>query len=129
MQLDWQPAAGRRAEQAVRRGIDDETMRRFLEATVAGAFAVPVGELGRPTRCRAPVAFGRQVAMYLAHVALGLTLTDVGRLFGRDRTTAAHACRVVEDRRDDPATDARLSTVELAVAAWVGLMDGLPERR
>lgn len=104
-------------------------MRQFLEATVAGVFALPVGELSRPTRRQAPVAFGRQVAMYLAHVALGLTLTEVGRLFGRDRTTAAHACRVVEDRRDDPAIDAQLTAIELAVAAWFGLVAGRPEAR
>ena len=46
--------------------------------------------------------------MYLAHVVCGLSLTEVGALFARDRTTAAHACRVVEDRRDDAELDGRL---------------------
>jgi len=50
--------------------------------------------------------------MYLAHVVLGLNYREVGELFRRDRTTAAYACRLVEDRRDDPAIDIRLDMLE-----------------
>src|SRR5665811_1410920 len=70
-------------------------------------------------------AFARQVAMYLAHVVCGLSLTEVGALFARDRTTVAHACEVVEDRRDDPQLDGRLDQLERAVAS---LMDALTWR-
>ena len=56
--------------------------------------------------------------MYLAHVAYGFTLTEVGRLFSRDRTTAAHACRLIEDKRDDPAFDVSLDSLEIALRAW-----------
>ena len=63
------------------------------------------------------VALARQVAMYLAHVVCGLTLTDTGRLFGRDRTTVAHACCVIEDRRDDPLFDRALDLLEWGVPA------------
>jgi chromosomal replication initiation ATPase DnaA len=55
--------------------------------------------------------------MYLAHVAFGLSLSEVGRAFGRDRTTAAHACRLIEERRDDPEVDAILSPLEGACIA------------
>jgi chromosomal replication initiation ATPase DnaA len=55
--------------------------------------------------------------MYLAHVAGGLTLVEVARLFARDRTTVAHACAVVEDRRDDPEFDRTLAVLEFALAA------------
>jgi hypothetical protein len=34
------------------------------------------------------------------------------RLFCRDRTTAAYACALVEERRDDPAVDRVLDTLE-----------------
>lgn len=51
------------------------------------------------------IAHARQLAMYLMHVTLGATLTRVGRVFGRDRTTVAHACARVEDRRDDEQFD------------------------
>jgi hypothetical protein len=60
--------------------------------------------------------FARQSAMYLAHVTFHLTYTEVGRAFGRDRTTAAYACQVVEERRDDPAIDAVLGSLESACA-------------
>ncbi len=56
--------------------------------------------------------FARQVAMYLAHVGCGFTYTQAARLYGRNRCTAAHACRVVEDRRDDPRFDAILELLE-----------------
>jgi chromosomal replication initiation ATPase DnaA len=83
-----------------------------LETLVAATFAVPVNELRAGTRRRKPVAFARQSAMYLAHIVLGLSYAEVGRIFGRDRTTAAHACRVIEERRDDPLLDLVLSALE-----------------
>jgi hypothetical protein len=33
-------------------------------------------------------------------------------VFARDRTTVAHACGLVEDRRDDPAFDRSLDLLE-----------------
>ncbi len=81
-------------------------------ALTAAAFGVPVDELRARTRRQAPIAFARQVAVYLTHTIGGFSLTDVARAFGRDRTTAAHACHVIEDQRDDLAFDARLSALE-----------------
>jgi chromosomal replication initiation ATPase DnaA len=70
------------------------------------AFAMPVDEL-RAAMGRSPLAaFARQTAMYLAHTVLGRSFSEVGLLFDRDRTMAAHACRLIEERRDDPAIDA-----------------------
>jgi hypothetical protein len=45
-----------------------------------------------------------------------------GHLFERDRTTVAHACGLVEDRRDDPDFDHRLNHLERAVSC---LLDAL----
>ena len=69
-----------------------------LETVVAATFAVPVIDLRAGSRGSAAVAFARQSAMYLAHIAFGLSYAEVGRMFGRDRTTAAYACRLVEER-------------------------------
>jgi chromosomal replication initiation ATPase DnaA len=85
-------------------------------AATAAAFALPLGELVAPTRRSPYAAFARQSAMYLAHVVFGLSFTEIGRGFDRDRTTAAHACRLVEDRRDDPAVDSVMSSLESACA-------------
>lgn len=57
-------------------------------------------------------SFGRQVAMYLCHVGLGMSLARVARAFDRDRSTVAHGCHAIEDRRDDPDFDAWLEQVE-----------------
>ena len=75
-------------------------------------FMVASADLWSGTRGRPRVAFARQVAMYLAHVAWGLTLTEVGQVFARDRTTVAHACSLVEDSRDDPVLDRSLELLE-----------------
>jgi chromosomal replication initiation ATPase DnaA len=41
-----------------------------------------------------------------------MNLREVGHAFGRDRTTVAHACRVIEERRDEPGLEALLSRLE-----------------
>lgn len=94
-----------------------DVRREAIEQAVVQVFAVAGHDLRRTTRGRARVALARQVAMYLAHVGCGLSLTETGRLFGRDRTTVAHACGVVEDRRDDPVFDRALDLLEWAVPA------------
>ena len=90
----------------------DNALRHMLEETVARVFDVDLEHMRLPTRGRARVATARQVAMYLAHVACGLTLTEAGDLFGRDRTTVAHACQVVEDRREDQEFDRAIELLE-----------------
>jgi chromosomal replication initiation ATPase DnaA len=84
----------------------------LMESAIAAAFAVPVDELRAPTRRSPAAAFARQAAMYLAHVVLSQSYSATGRLFHRDRTTAAYACALVEDRRDDPVIDNLLQTLE-----------------
>ena len=97
-------------------------LRRTDATAVAllGLVAVERGvapqELLDTKRGPAHVAAARQLAMYLANTMLGRTLTEVGAIFGRDRTTVAYACRLVEDRRDedDPGFDAELARLERA---------------
>lgn len=98
-----------------RPGPSIRTAQRLCDVVAvatAAAFAVPVGELVSATRRTPFVAFARQSAMYLAHVTFGLNYSEVARAFGRDRTTAAYACQLIEDRRDDPAVDAVLAPLE-----------------
>ena len=92
----------------------DDTARIcwLMEAATAAAFAVPVDELRAPSRRAPAVAFARQCAMYLARVVFGLRYCEIGRLFHRDRTTAAYACALVAERRDDPTIDRVLHTLE-----------------
>ncbi|WP_244506361.1 helix-turn-helix domain-containing protein [Pararhizobium polonicum] len=66
----------------------------------------------------------RQISMYVCHVVLQISLTDIGYSFGRDRTTVGHACNVVEDRRDDPAFDDFLTSLERVVTSVFGAPGG-----
>lgn len=95
-------------------------LRRVIEGAIGDMFGVPQSDLSRQSRGKAPVALARQAAMYLAHVSCGLTLTDVGQIFARDRTTVAHACAVIEDRRDDPVFDRALELMEWIIPSLIG---------
>ena len=94
----------------------------IAEAVVAASLGrVSAGRSGpcpqtASARTRA-AAFARQIAMYLAHVGFGLSMAEVGRAFGRDRTTVVHACHLIEDRRDDVRFDQLLDHLEQAAIA------------
>lgn len=89
----------------------DPAGQRLL-ALVAASRGLDPALLTGPSRDKADVAFARQVAMYLMHVSLSRTLVDTGRFFNRDRTTVAHACALVEDRREDAGLDAELDALD-----------------
>ena len=92
-------------------------LQHCARQVVIGVLKVSDGDLRGATRGRAPIAFARQVAMYLTHIAGGLSLTEVGTMFARDRTTVAHACATIEDHRDDRDFDLALDLLESAICA------------
>lgn len=94
--------------------IYSQHIHNLVEHCLASIFGVSTSALRRRDRA-GNVALARQIAMYLTHVAFGLTLSEVGRLFARDRTTVAHACAAVEDLRDDPSFDRALLALECAL--------------
>ncbi|MEZ5773925.1 MAG: helix-turn-helix domain-containing protein [Hyphomicrobiaceae bacterium] len=106
----------------VSRDASEAAARLVIDWLAARVLGVEPAVLTQPNRGRAPLALSRQTAMYLAHVTLGLTLTEVGRMFGRDRTTVAHACALIEDRRDDARTDLTLSLLEGLITAHLRRM-------
>ena len=90
----------------------DRAAAAFVTHLVAMATGVPAREIVGPTRARAPAARARQVAMYLAHVGYGWPMARVAFAFGRDRTTASHACHKIEDMREDAEFDAKITALE-----------------
>lgn len=96
----------------------------LVEQIVLRAFNLPLQSLRERRRGRAAVARARQVAIYLLHVQLGFSLTASARAFGRDRTTAAHACQRVEDSRESRQFDRLLTEIETALARWVAGVRG-----
>jgi chromosomal replication initiation ATPase DnaA len=75
-------------------------------------FNVPSKEIRRPGKTQFAVSRVRQIAMYVAHVALQLNFAEIGRGFGRDRSTVQHACHTVEDLRDDAEFDIVIARIE-----------------
>lgn len=96
-------------------------LRALIERTVAAAFEVEPELLRMPTRGNYRVALARQSAMYLAHVSCRLSFTDIGAVFGRDRSTVAYACRRIEQRRDDPVFDHAIGMLESIVRVLAGM--------
>lgn len=100
--------------------VSDERVTDICECVldiVAALFNVSGRELRRPERAPAHVVRVRQVGMYVAHVVLGLNMTEIGRGFGRDRTTVMHACHTIEDMRDDVDFDRIIGMTERVTAA------------
>jgi chromosomal replication initiation ATPase DnaA len=95
--------------------LTDQHLRRILEEAVASAFGVGRARLWAGARAKPSEVLARQVAMYLAHVGIGLSLVEVARLFARDRKTVARACALVEDRRDCATFDRSLDLLEGAL--------------
>ncbi|MAN76410.1 hypothetical protein OF122_15260 [Pelagibacterium flavum] len=86
---------------------------KLVVRTVSAETGVRYCDFFAPSRMRLHTAGARQLAMYLCHVLLGMTMTQVGQFFGRDRTTVAYACGQVEDMRDDGGEyDRRLLELE-----------------
>jgi chromosomal replication initiation ATPase DnaA len=90
---------------------------------VAIAFGIEPAEIRSQNR-QAPVVFARQTAMYLLHVVFRMSLSRVGRAFGRDRTTASHACRVVEDDREHADVDALVEACAVSLRELPRLAPG-----
>lgn len=86
-------------------------------ALVARRKNVPIRLLMHKSRSRLPAARARQLAMYLAHVVFGCTLTEIGEAFGRDRTTVSYACALIEDLREDPHFEAEVCALEQVLEA------------
>lgn len=104
----------------LRREETDRDRAVLITHMVAYATGVPALEIVAGAPSAGPAADARHLAMYLAHTALSWTLARVGAAFGRDRTTVGHACRRVEDRRDDPGFDACVAALEASLRAAPG---------
>ena len=89
----------------------DAALVSLVRQVVATASGAP--ELALDGRDRGSAAGrARQTSYYLAHVGFGWTLERTAAAFGRQRSTVSHACRQVEDRRDDRSYDEAVGELE-----------------
>lgn len=94
----------------------------LVDELVSRTYRLPRSALYAQTRCRKSVAFARQVAMYLSHVSLSYPLKDIAAHYRRDRTTVAHACRTVEDRREAEDIELTICSLESALETMMLLI-------
>jgi chromosomal replication initiation ATPase DnaA len=95
-----------------------ETARcRLAEAAIGNAFHINFQDLRQMNRGKRSIAQARQMAIYLAHVALQVDYSGTGRSFGRDRTTTRHACNKIEDLRDLSGPDLILCALQKGLIA------------
>ena len=89
---------------------------RVLQA-VQVEFGVTRAQLLASTRSSPDVAWARQVAVHLCHALMpGVSWSELGQLFGRDRTTVRHATTKVATWRDLEDLDNWLEDMELVCA-------------
>jgi chromosomal replication initiation ATPase DnaA len=107
----WRPT-GKHDEEGI------ELCEGMIDVTAA-LFNVSSKEMRRTGRTASDVSRVRQIAMYVSHVVLGLSMADVGKGFQRERTTVLHACHLIEDMRDDRDFDQIIAMTErVAIAAF-----------
>jgi len=85
---------------------------RLVMAVVALEFCIPDMPLHYKKGGNSRLIFARQIAMYLTHTVYQINYARVARTYKRDPSTVGHACRVIEDCRDDPMLDAQISKLE-----------------
>jgi len=97
-----------------KRHPDDPGFARLTVTAVGLEFGLP--ELTLHQHERAGVSkqeiFARQVSAYLCQTVFDMSLPRVAELFGRDRSTIVHALNVVEDGREDPVFNRKLTKAE-----------------
>lgn len=90
----------------------DKAQGRLVVSAVAMEFSTPNVELCAPNKGAADVIYARQISMYLMGCVFGTSLQRIGAVFGRHYSTASHACRLIEQDREDPVLDAKLLRLE-----------------
>lgn len=104
-----------------RRHRNDRNGARLAAGLAGYALGISSDAILSTNRGSHEVAKARQVAMYLAHVGFGMSLARVADAFDRDRSTVAHACHVVEDKRDDTEFDDWVETLETGLCVLAPL--------
>jgi chromosomal replication initiation ATPase DnaA len=96
----------------LKKRANDAAVAELAASIASYALGVPQQDIVNDERGATSTAFARQVAMYLCHVGCGFSLQRVAAAFGRDRSTVAHACHAIEDRRDEGQFDLWIGALE-----------------
>jgi hypothetical protein len=91
---------------------------RAGEAAIANWCAVGLRDLRAASRQQADVARARQLVMLLLHRTFPLTMSRMGLLLGRDRTTIRHGLRLASTDPRLTSRRAGLEVMESALRHW-----------
>ena len=99
--MTGQPITLELSELALKEIFDQKQPKKvtaeMIMQTVSDYYSVTLSELVGPTRKR-EVTVPRQVAIYLTREMTGMSLPQIGEVFGgRDHTTIMHSCKVMEN--------------------------------
>ena len=95
----------------------------YLATSLVGyALELKAEKILLPERGSREMVRARQVAMYLTHVGLGMSLSRVAAAFERDSSTVAHACHRIEEMRDESAFDLWLDALEQGLSTVAPLL-------
>jgi hypothetical protein len=90
-----------------------------LSIAAAALFALPAADIRRTTRATARAARARQTGIYCICHVFSASFSRAGRVFGRDRTTARHACAMTVSRLSHGGAESALPRLGQALADWV----------
>lgn len=101
----------------LRKRAVDAAAAELAANVVSYALGVPAQNIVDDARRCTKTAYARQLAMYLCHTGFELSLARVAVAFGRDRSTVAHACHAIEDRREEDQFDLWIGSLEAMLRA------------
>lgn len=90
----------------------DLSQADYVMGLVSVVTGVPLSDIRALDRKDARTSRARQLCMYLISVAWQWPFYRIGAAFGRDRTTVGHACRRIEDLRDNHLWDEQIERLE-----------------
>ncbi|HVP85978.1 MAG TPA: helix-turn-helix domain-containing protein [Rhizomicrobium sp.] len=91
---------------------EEQTKSIWLaESVAAGVYGVPMDEMRSRTR-GGEAEKARQLAAYLARVVFEVGFSHLAKVTGRSRAALWHACKCVEQRREEPQFDTAVESLE-----------------
>lgn len=94
------------------RYIKDRSKAQLSIGISAYALGFDLNDMIKDRRGSRRTCTVRQVAMYLTYTSFGMSLSRCAFAFDRDRSTIAHACQSIENRRDDADFDQWIEGLE-----------------
>lgn len=83
----------------------------LAQSVAAGAYGVAMDDMQTRTR-KGEAQKARQLATYLARVVFNVGLRELANATGRSPATVFHACKCVEQRREEPQFDHAVEFLE-----------------